>query len=848
MVAINELRRRTFVTRVYTGADPIPETDHPDAPKITLDGGYLDVNSIIVPDPEYHLDSSTITWKYDVPGMFWAGKLHLSHDGNIVTGHIVAGKHHSEAKITTFVGYIKPTTYLTKVTDPTGSVQDGPSVTIGYKMDPHTQFPTQVFQIGGIDYDDVEIHPGESSSTIFKLRASDKTIEYAEADPESFPVSMEFTMRFDALHFEGTFEKLVSVTEEGKPITEQLQWTGDADLTEQTAFSAPALHLTKLESGKPRESSTCFEPYVHPSVTHLSATATKNPLSVLELFSMSQSPEGVQELANKLLIRNMKYCLKDEWRENLLGEQKPLITKGDPGTKALDIPGAREFYGHDFAMGYFGNAFYQRPPAGSSTKISEDDGYKLKYYLAKGLPKGKHYNEQTHSLYLDAFLLKEPRLEDYIADQKTRDDKDYWAKKLYDVLVSDEQINILVLRFIHDGKLNPIEIYKTYATVLNLLQPSGEFAGKVMEKIISALLQHLGVKSKHGDREMMMKWLPDMIEAYIKEFLIDPKIPVDAQEKLALEESARQLKKLADFFGGFKDLASALVDAILGTKVWDGASLPSKVSQWMKTFKQNHPKIAGMVGKLPHILLGLMYAGGLFALAMAIKGWDHLTPVQKAQSITNAVFMAGHLFADTFRFVEWSGAQLIKLIKRVESLASPILERMGVLLRAVCGGQGWFTEMATALGRFYKGAKGIVIKTGEILKSLVKHLEKVLRFLGPLMALAAAGFTAYQLYVAITTRAGGAEIAMDSLMLISSLLETAFLAAKLVLSVSWAGPLAFVCAVVGVIAMLVKMFLPQKPKPSPVEVFISNDLSQFTETLEDPPKDWIGKQKKKEEQ
>ncbi|KAJ8259399.1 hypothetical protein GJAV_G00168830 [Gymnothorax javanicus] len=630
MVAINELRRRTFVTRVYTGADPIPETDHPDAPKITLDGSHLDVNSIIVPDPEYHLDSSTITWKYDVPGMFWAGKLHLSHDGNIVTGHIVAGKHHSEAKITTFVGYIKPTTYLTKVKDPTGSVQDGPSVTIGYKMDPHSQFPTQVFQIGGIDYDDVEIHPGESSSTIFKLRASDKTIEYAEADPESFPVSMEFTMRFDALHFEGTFEKLVSVTEEGKPITEQLQWTGDADLTKQTAFSAPALHLTKLESGKPRESSTCFEPYVHPSVTHLSATATKNPLSVLELFSMSQSPEGVQELANKLLIRNMTYCLKDEWRENLLGEQKPLISKGDPGTKALDIPGATEFYGYDFAMGYFGNAFYQHPPPGSSTKISEDDGYKLKYYLAKGLSKGKHYNEQTHSLYLDAFLLKEPRLEDYIADQKTRetrnpDDKDYWAKKLYDVLVSDEQINIQVSRFIHDGKLNPIEIYKTYATVLNLLQPSGEFAGKVMEKIISALLQHLGVKSKHGNREMMMTWLPDMIEAYIKEFIIDPKIPVDAQEKLALEESARQLKKLADFFG-------------------------------------------------------------------------------------------------------------------------------------------------------------------------------------------------------------------------------AFLAAELAVSVSWAGPLAFVCAVVGLIAMLVKMFLPQKPKPSPVEVFISNDLRKFTETLEDPPKDWIDKQKKKEEQ
>ncbi|KAJ8246560.1 hypothetical protein GJAV_G00252770 [Gymnothorax javanicus] len=407
MVAINGLRRRTFVTRVYTGADPIPETDHPDAPKITLDGSYLDVNGIIVPDPEYRLDSNTITWKYDVPGMFWAGKLHLNHDGNIVTGHIVSGKHHSEAKLTTFVGCIKPTTYLTKVMDPTGSVQDGPSVTIGYKMDPDTQFPTQIFQIEEIHYDEVEVNPGQLS-TIFKLRESDTTIEYANADPEMFPVSMEFNMQFDAHHFEGTFEKLVSMTDEGKPVTKQLQWTGDADLTKQAACSAPALHLAKLdmphmdgqsnisqqqelpavESGKPR-TYTRFEPYVHPSMTDLSGTTTENPLSVMELFSMSEPPEGVQELAQKLLIRNMKFCLKDEWREDLLGEQKPLITKGDPGTKALDLPGAVEFYGHDFAMGYFGNAFYQHPPPGSSIKISEDDGYKLKFYLQKGLPEKK---------------------------------------------------------------------------------------------------------------------------------------------------------------------------------------------------------------------------------------------------------------------------------------------------------------------------------------------------------------------------------------------------------------------------------------------------------------------------
>ena len=60
--------------------------------------------------------------------------------------------------------------------------------------------------------------------------------------------------------------------------------------------------------------------------------------------------------------------------------------------------------------------------------------------MNKGVAELPVYTEHTQSLYLDAYLLREKRLQDYIDDQNKTKDKEYWAKQYYDILTSDRQM------------------------------------------------------------------------------------------------------------------------------------------------------------------------------------------------------------------------------------------------------------------------------------------------------------------------------------------------------------------------------------------------------------------------
>ena len=241
---------------------------------------------------------------------------------------------------------------------------------------------------------------------------------YADTDPH-FPVAGEFTMAPDSKSFTGS----ITLKQDGKKVA-NFCWNGKS--TSSSAHDIP--HVSKLL--------TLPEPI-------MLAAAGSEPLSVLDLFTLCHAPPEIQTDCQNMMMDVMKYVIgapnqHPDWLQNFFGEKRPILASGLQ--QVAKLPKSQAFY-TNFATPYIGIGLYQATGKGIP-HISILEGRTMLYYFQNGLAKEPGYTEQTNALYLQAFLVDKPRLQDYLDDQNKRKSSGeggyYWAQKLHDAILDHD--------------------------------------------------------------------------------------------------------------------------------------------------------------------------------------------------------------------------------------------------------------------------------------------------------------------------------------------------------------------------------------------------------------------------
>ena len=153
----------------------------------------------------------------------------------------------------------------------------------------------------------------------------------------------------------------------------------------------------------------------------------------------------------------------------------------------------------------------------------------LKYFLQTGLAQDQDFNIQQQGLYPQAYVLSISRIQAYITDGGEK-----WAEQLHTMYVNNLAIDVPYVASTHDmSRVNQ------GATLLTVLQPSGDLAKDYYQNFITATLQSKVDAASYQDKDSLMQWLPQWLQELLNRASIDPsKIPDSSQ--LAIE----QLKEL----------------------------------------------------------------------------------------------------------------------------------------------------------------------------------------------------------------------------------------------------------------------------------------------------------------
>ena len=749
-------------------------------------------------------------------------------------GSYASGKSPSTAKKYSIAGAVPPSTYSTKISksplydtetkqckSSPSDFDEGPTVTIGYKFVPGEDIPKQIFKVNGEDLKDelrIEQDP-ETYLNVYHIDEDEITDILADMDPY-FPVSAEFVMAADAKSFSGRIELL----RKGEKI-KNFCWEGLSQTQEEASHSLKSVFGPRATAELP---------------PHVEFTSSQ-PLSTLELFTLCHAPPEVQSDAEKMMQTMMQYVINKDWSEDFLGvDRNALESFLSPAQKQLaNLPTAKQFY-TNFAMPYIGLGLYQQKGEGIPD-ISKHEGRKMLWYFRNGLADEKGFTEQTNGLYLQAFLVNKPRLKDYIDDQKRRaengEDDSYWAKELHAAVLERDNINNLVTAMIHQQG-DVFQQLKDYATVLNLLQPSGELACDAYSGLLAAIFGQTANEMDPSDYEdKLFPWIRDFIQEMVNKYDQGEPPSIDDAEALEGWKTAQAYKAAAEIFGSLERFAAAVTNLLVQMK---GSYISSKANEVADNLLKKFGNKLSEEQKisLKRGVIAAVHIGAIFMTVQAFMHWNEIPPEQKAALIAETVELGIKILIELPKIID-SIVDIVRAMKNFLYKAD-ILKRLGSSFGRMASKAGeWIADIAKSLKQFIpKGAKDFVIEGEHFLKGLFKSLPKVLSYLAPIVSLVV-------LITNIMTLINDPNAPMhDKILLIlqiaAGLLETTCLIIGLFVAefLSFAGPLAIIGVVLALIQFLLDIFLPREPEPSPAEIFYRDHLKPFLQTIAEPPEDY----------
>ncbi|MDE9437831.1 hypothetical protein KKI95_18335 [Xenorhabdus bovienii] len=421
--------------------------------------------------------------------------------------------------------------------------------------------------------------------------------------------------------------------------------------------------------------------------------------------------------------------------------------------------------------------------------------------------------------------------------QYAKEQELYWAFAYYTYNTAPSMLaNIAAQISMNSGSESSVlsRLFQRNISVLTALDSSGYFAQQYTQTFNIFLATNIlptmyGFK---GDADDLL-----LVKEYLHTFVNEN---INNEDK----EIAEATNKIQSILGS-KDADEILKNSIVTLKAISDTisytlALPYIANNWLKWFQGKYPKLASVGSIFGSVLISGIATLGVFNLFLAYKNWNKLSPAKKTQVILNscqlglqilaAVVKRGVRIYSIFSVSGMTVAQRSAAVARIfvsgevdqisegmQNISNNIARWLGDTAGSESEREAW-SSMAR-YGLFEEmGAEEVTWTTRIFGRNLDEFISTRV---GPLFILAGIGLSIYF----IGTGETGVALASDiinivgsSLTLFAMLGEWAIAEGTLATMVSVAGPLAIVCAVVGIGLMIYKMFQKQ---PDPVEEFVN---------------------------
>jgi hypothetical protein len=792
--------KKSYAIQIWNGTEGLYAVNS-ELRLLEIEGGDVFVDGHPIVDPQFEADG--LTWSQKTADRYTSGAIHFTPDGLAFAGvvHIGTDELHSTAHYIS--GVTPPTVYKTKVakTGVAGSIESGESwetgvtVTIGYEYQSEHTLPTPVIKLGGEDATTVTaltINP-KTQALQLQINFDSMMAALGEQSNALWPASGKVEFSWDGESFTGSMKKYDKTTGDESKLS--FTWNGQA---EPVAVTLKA----------PRQAA--------PQVL------TVSTLSIAELISIS--PEGADDLAMQMLIENMKWAMNESWLKDFFGEAKPVL---EPSRIDL-IKKDEGFYTGAFAPTYLGWGIANMAGTGAPKRpLSDDEKRKLKYYLYNGIARDTRYNKQNQGLYLQAFIRSAPKLKEYIADGGTK-----WAKNLFNAISTDAQINLMINRIVVTGDMQLATRYTNLLATLQLSEgiPVDNYATKYQELLTCKAISHIAPDIKLDNETDIMKWLPNILEKFMKEYEVKPANPT--REQLVRYDMAVQLKAAEIELGGITKLSGALANTLASSQ---GKNIVERAQNAAVSWEQRYPKLAKVSG----IFLTAAWCYGLTNAITGFKNWDKLNDLERTRVVLSTVQLFGKLvlaIPAIFEKTAWTFGKLSQISNFFSSAenAAAVGQAMAQIDR------NWMARFSTYMKDCFDSAARAVKAEGTTMGKVFNNINKICRWLGVLVS---AGFAALSTIDFINALKNGDSTLMDKaftgIIACSAILETVCLVANLLFATQVFAIAGAVFAVIGLVFVLVEMFRPRPQPDTPVDVFMDNTLHPFVRGLNiEVPTDW----------
>jgi hypothetical protein len=771
------------------------------SPSVTvhLADGVLVVNDRRIANPRF--TPNAISWSQKTPSHFSSGSLYVMANGGFLAGTIASGKDESNAVVTPVNLVTDDLRFVTEVCrDEKASKQvwePGPPLTLSVNFPGAGELPTVTADIGDKPVDETAVLPSEADNNVrlgigieeFNCESEFGDMGYA------VPMTSVIKLGFDGNSFSG------SMTACGAPPESSYAWRG-----------------TLVQTPKPAALAQAVEPLID------------QPLTLADL--MSQTTDGAVEVAKTKFQDFILYAM-DDWRDKLFGSLKPNLNAMEQGV----VSDNQSLYSDHMCDAFILKqlSVLSKEQGGPSDPISGSDQDKLTYFWQQGITKATGYYDVSDRLTQISWLQVDPRIQEYIEDKSQ-----FWAKVLFDQLVTPQFLDMTVMGFMQDGFR--LTMVNRYAELLLALSPHlTEMMGNPGNQTPCTLatLYHTKFLSWYGARlnsrvsydspeavASFEAFLPGWIagvRARIAAGIQDPNHPLSAGQQTAYADIESAFAAAERAQGGMAALSHEIAAGIAAES---GSNLFAKISSWTKD-NLTKKKIAGGV------LRAINLAGFCFSLQSvvgAFKNWDDLNDVQKAQT----VMTTGELGIDLLNMVADTG-----IAETLTQLFTKTLGWGGLgeavevgLFRNLKEAQGFYDESL----KFMKAEFGAGDKTR--FSEIFETGSKFMKGFAVAAAAAAVGFSAYKVYEDFDGHGGVAEEVLDTLMLTANVVMLAGEIAALTVGECLMATLGPVGAVFGVVLAIVSIFLPSPPPDRPSDDYMDQRGKNFLTSLPNPPPDW----------
>jgi hypothetical protein len=539
---------------------------------------------------------------------------------------------------------------------------------------------------------------------------------------------------------------------------------------------------------------------------------TDLPLGIMDL--LSQDTANAASIAENKFNKFVIYGMDDDWREKLLGVNKPVLNDAE----------AAAFKDH---ASYFTNpklwdAFLLRQlkglpkeQGGPSTPISVDDGKKIDEFWTNGLLKLPEYGDASNRLTQLSYWEARPRIKEYTAVPDA-----FWARKLYDALTTEKALRQAVLAFLASTG-DPVQIYR-HTELLDALSPTRTetvgketwtLATKYHSTVMERYTQQAGanVTLDHPSTVAAFEeWLPRWIEDYRQaatNLLKDPNST--AADRLQAQDVLNDLQKAEQAFGNTANMAHEVVADISAAS---GKTLYGKLQSYFKSDKAS--KIASGAGRLFSVG-GFIF--GLMTVIKLFKNWDNLSDEQKAEVVITTSELGVKLMGLVADFKAW---EIIgKLADAPDSIRTYFSSDIGKVMFKE--GDILYSEPFEAMADDEAGWQARF-------ERVFNEDSRFMKAFGVLAALAAVGFSSYKIYedrnAKVQTILNSLQLAADVCVLIGAAVATDC-------ALSVLGPFG---ALAGVILMIVGMFESQPEPDRPADDYMNDRGNKALEELPAP--------------